>query len=234
MHPRGHVMLTFVPTTSSDRVRLTQAERVEQSTTALLAAAVELFAEQGYAATTPSQVSERAGYSRGMVRVRFGSKLGLLQAVVEREFEAPLIAPARDLSLRGIDRMLGIVDALRTMLAEERAFMRATLMVSFESVSTLRELGSHTEAWLSQLEQAVTDALQDGQQDGSVRLDLDCEAEGKHWVATGVGLAFRWCQDHPLFDYDEALLEWRRRLERQCAAPAEDARRGNGRARARS
>jgi AcrR family transcriptional regulator len=154
-----------------------------------------------------------------MVRVRFGSKLGLLRAVLEREFEAPLIAPARDLSLRCIDRVLGIVDAMTTMVAEEPAFFRA--------VSTLRDLGPHTEAWLSELEEAVTDALQAGQQDGSVRLDLDCEAEGKHWVATGVGLVFRWCQDDA-FDYDEALLDWRRRLERHCAAPAEDARDGDG------
>lgn len=219
---------------SAKRVRLTQAERVEQSTAALLTAAVELFAEQGYGATTPSQVSERAGYTRGMVRVRFGSKLGLLEAVLERDFESPLIAPALDLSSRGIDRVLGIVDALRTMLAEEHEFMRAVLMVSFESVSTLRDLRPHTEGWLSRLEQAVNAALRDGQQDGSVRLDLDCEAEGRHWVATGVGLAFRWCQDAPGFDYDEALLEWRGRLERLCAAPGEDHRSPNGRTASRA
>jgi AcrR family transcriptional regulator len=62
----------------------TQAERVAASDKALLAAAIELIAERGYERTTLALIGERAGYSRGLVTQRFGSKEKLLWAVIKQ------------------------------------------------------------------------------------------------------------------------------------------------------
>lgn len=52
----------------------TQAERRASSQLRLLQAAAEILIEEGFAAATFDRISQRAGYSRGMVTERFGSR----------------------------------------------------------------------------------------------------------------------------------------------------------------
>ncbi|KAA0080284.1 TetR/AcrR family transcriptional regulator [Mycolicibacterium sp. P9-64] len=54
--------------------RRSQRERVEESSRRLAEAAIELIAEKGFSNTTAQEIGIRAGYSRAMVRERFGSK----------------------------------------------------------------------------------------------------------------------------------------------------------------
>ncbi|MEU7532374.1 helix-turn-helix domain-containing protein [Saccharothrix sp. NPDC042600] len=53
----------------------------------ILGAAAALFAEKGYRQTTFADVAERSGISRGSIPWHFGSKEGLLLAVLERSVE---------------------------------------------------------------------------------------------------------------------------------------------------
>ena len=58
--------------------------RSEVSTGKLLDAAAELISEGGYERMTLAAIGKRAGYSHGLVTARFGSKEGLLWALVDR------------------------------------------------------------------------------------------------------------------------------------------------------
>jgi AcrR family transcriptional regulator len=60
------------------RKRRTQAERRAATRTALLDAAVDCLAEEGYAKTTKGRIAERAGVSPGALQHHFGSKAELL------------------------------------------------------------------------------------------------------------------------------------------------------------
>lgn len=62
----------------------TQEQRREASEQQMLKAAIALFARQGYLKTTLAEVGREAGYTAGLVSHKFGSKEGLLQAVVQR------------------------------------------------------------------------------------------------------------------------------------------------------
>ncbi|MDP9867590.1 MULTISPECIES: TetR/AcrR family transcriptional regulator [Streptosporangium] len=53
----------------------------------ILTAAAELFAEKGYRQTTFADVAERSQISRGSIPWHFGSKEGLLLAVLERSVD---------------------------------------------------------------------------------------------------------------------------------------------------
>lgn len=64
--------------------RRTQAERSARTRAALLAAARELFAAQGFTATGREQIAELAGVTRGALYHHFGSKEQLFRAVVEQ------------------------------------------------------------------------------------------------------------------------------------------------------
>jgi AcrR family transcriptional regulator len=73
--------------------RRTQAERTEATTTALVAAARELFAKEGYDATSLDAVAARAGVTKGAVYHHFNGKRQLFEAVFTGEVErmaAPL------------------------------------------------------------------------------------------------------------------------------------------------
>lgn len=70
--------------TTASQPRRTQEERKAESERRMIRAAIELFASQGYLKTTMNQVGEAAGYSGGLVSHRFGSKEGLLKAVLGR------------------------------------------------------------------------------------------------------------------------------------------------------
>ena len=49
----------------------------------ILSAALELFAGDGYNATSTSRIAKKAGVSEGLIFRHFGSKKGLLQAIME-------------------------------------------------------------------------------------------------------------------------------------------------------
>jgi len=61
----------------------TQGERRRQTRTALLDAAAALFAERGVAASSVDAIAEAAGRTSGAVYDHFGSKEGLLFALLE-------------------------------------------------------------------------------------------------------------------------------------------------------
>jgi AcrR family transcriptional regulator len=75
----------------------TQTERTEATTTALISAARELFAEDGYAATSLDAVVAKAGVTKGALYHHFAGKRELFAAVFAAEQErisAALVAAA--------------------------------------------------------------------------------------------------------------------------------------------
>src|SRR5919202_4926817 len=60
------------------------ALRVARTEAVLMDAAHDLFLEQGYVATTLTQVAERAGLAPRTVYVRFGTKAALFTRVIDR------------------------------------------------------------------------------------------------------------------------------------------------------
>ncbi|MGH3678326.1 MAG: TetR/AcrR family transcriptional regulator [Mycobacterium sp.] len=67
--------------------RRTQAERREATTSALVDAARDLFAQDGYAATSLDAVAAKARVTKGAVYHHFESKQQLFEAVFAREVE---------------------------------------------------------------------------------------------------------------------------------------------------
>lgn len=62
--------------------RMTQSERRERSQQELLEATMRVVSSKGVAAATFDAIGKEAGYSRGLVTQRFGSKSGLISALI--------------------------------------------------------------------------------------------------------------------------------------------------------
>jgi AcrR family transcriptional regulator len=71
-------------------VRLSRAERREQTRQELISAAEACFVTQGFHASSVDEVAERAGYTKGAVYSNFASKEDLFFAVYERRVEQML------------------------------------------------------------------------------------------------------------------------------------------------
>ena len=74
------------PTGSSFRSRLTQDEKTAETRRRLLDAAIVCLIDRGYANTTTSEITERAGLSRGAQLYHFPTKEELLTRAVEHLF----------------------------------------------------------------------------------------------------------------------------------------------------
>lgn len=156
--------------------RRTQAERRAESDDRLLGAAAEIVAREGYLALTLERVGERAGFSRGLASRKYGSKDGLVaalihraEAVVHREIDAAIAGIADPL-----DRIAALFDRFFALVLHDEA-VRA-YFVLFGAVIANRLGPAHVfETVQARFGARLETLVRDGQAAGSVRGDLVVE-----------------------------------------------------------
>lgn len=91
----------------------------------ILSAALELFAEKGYAATATGAIARQAGVAEGLIFKHFRSKKELLLKLV-RPLLSGLLFPLSVRRLRRMvsDQSLSLEDLLRSLLIERLAFVK--------------------------------------------------------------------------------------------------------------
>lgn len=196
--------------------RRTQQERKAESTQRLLTAAVELIAEKGFATTSAAEISERAGYSKSMVQFKYGTKEALLETLLRDEYETRLLIDT-SAHLTGLERILGQVDQLDNEVLDNPDLMRGFFALCFESFGPVPSLNEWINDWLSRYDEATTSALRAGRVDGSIRLDIDPDAEASAFVAMGLGYAFRWMVSGGTNDFAALMAQWRKHLRNHLA-----------------
>lgn len=118
--------------TGRSRSRRTQAERRDESEQRLLVAAAEIIEEEGFAAATFDAIGTRAGYSRGLASQKFGSKDGLVRAVIAfltARVEAHYLVRVDGLSSY-LACILAYVDVLLDDLESDRLFRAYFVMMA--------------------------------------------------------------------------------------------------------
>jgi AcrR family transcriptional regulator len=156
------------------RRRRTQAERRDESERGLVKAAIAVVSEEGVNAATFEAIGRRGGYSRGLVGQRFGSKLGLIEAVIAylHDDKETYAADHRADGLPGLQAILTYVDRYLQRLSdlgEAQAYFRL-LGWAVADISAFRSAfaGEHDrvrarlEAWLIR-----------GQAERQIRPDID-------------------------------------------------------------
>ncbi|NUR91734.1 MAG: TetR/AcrR family transcriptional regulator [Nonomuraea sp.] len=134
-------------------------------------AAVELIAEQGYAATTVDAIAERAGVAKGTVFYNFGNKEGLFSALLEHSIGKLAAALAEaDRGETAIEALDSVVLGQLRFFEEYGPFARVLLAEMWhaawqEAVAELRErvLGVYA------------GVLRRAADQGEIRSDLDVE-----------------------------------------------------------
>ncbi|MBJ8344374.1 TetR/AcrR family transcriptional regulator [Antrihabitans sp. YC2-6] len=204
----------------------TQVERSSTSAERLRLALADLVIEQGYISTTAAEIGVRAGYSRAMVRERYGSKDALLIAL-QREYEELLVGDSTGLEgATGLDSLLAGFDRLLSFARDHPRLLRAILIVSLEGAAGNHLMRPEVRRWLELLVGQFELWLTAGQNDGSIRADLDASAESEQLVVEAIGHAYRWIQTDIAVGFTDRIESWRNRVVRHLASGR---RRGEGR-----
>jgi AcrR family transcriptional regulator len=182
-------------------------ERSELSTRRLLEAAGDLIVEGGYEAMTLAAVGERAGYSRGLVTARFGSKDQLLGALVERiidRWNHRNVLP-RTRAASGRDAIVILLDAITGQIERDPTDVRVLYALMFEALRPIPELRSTFVAFHATMRADLASLVRRGLRDGSIAPGTSPAKEAALIVAGLRGVGYQWRLDPDGFDPLPAL-----------------------------
>ncbi len=176
------------------------------STTRLVRAAAEMLVEVGYERMTLAAIGRRAGYSYGLVTQRFGSKEGLMWAVVE---SMVVDWTGRERLRAGtagswLSRIRPIIEGVRASAARDPVSLRALWAVMFEAVKPGTMLNERIQELHRNQRTNTARAIEVEVKAGRIPPDLAPEATAAVVIGALRGLAYQWLLD-PSFDYDGAL-----------------------------
>jgi AcrR family transcriptional regulator len=189
----------------------TQAERSGQSARRLLDAAIALGSERGFDRTSVSDICRRAGYSRAMVNERYGSKAGLLRAMMSVRFES-WMTPGPSDDRTGLERALAHVTAFENAAAEDPKTLRAFLVLCYETTGPIPDLAEWMNVALDRYRASVAERLRAGQADGSVRDDLEPDEAARDYTTYVLGCGLQWTLDPQRMDLASECPRLRERL----------------------
>jgi AcrR family transcriptional regulator len=200
--------------------RRTQAERRARSEQSLLEAAEQLIAEKGSSRTTLAEIGERAGYSRGLVNQRFGSKRDLVSRLTRRiqeRFRDRILVPALE-DRTGLDALLTAVDAYLGGMDVSSGTGRAFYVLMAESLGPVPEIRETFATANREFRAFVERRIKDGIEAGEIRSDIELAAQAGMIVGALRGITLQWLVDPNGLDLRATSRELRQTLERSLRA----------------
>ena len=180
----------------------TQEQRREQSERQMLKAAIALFARQGYLKTTLTEVGKEAGYTAGLVSHMFGSKEGLLQAVVDhisRRFLNDQLGDAIQVD-SATESMNSYIEIYLTEVTLREGPMRALYAIMGEAIGAVPDIRPSIAALNARARERLQDIIQRGIEQGEFRKDTDTEAAAALIIGALRGLVMQHLVDPKKFD----------------------------------
>jgi AcrR family transcriptional regulator len=163
---------------------------------AVLEAAIQLFARQGYAATRVDDVAREAGVAKGTVYLYFGSREELLVAAFDTfsKRSAAIVEEARQPGC-AIDRLHTLVRSVLSMIADEPTLSRVLLDLwsARRDTTPLIDMAATYRDYRT----AIAALLRDGIAQGVVRPDAT-EHHATVVVAAIEGCVVQWLADPSL------------------------------------
>ena len=176
---------------TANRPRRAQRERVQTALDLLREAAIDVLVEQGMVRATAQEIASRAGYSREMVRVRYGTKERLVQTILTGPVEDLLTADPPE-AADGLDELAQRLDGARQLIQDQPRLIKAFLVVMFEAAGGAESVRPHMTTWAHRAIDSISGAVRKGQGDGSIAAGLDSERTARWIIRSIVGLSHEW------------------------------------------
>jgi TetR/AcrR family acrAB operon transcriptional repressor len=192
-----------------------RAQQAAATRARLIAAASQLFADNGYAATSVAAIGEAADVSRGLVNFHFHTKERLLHAVIEElvaELESHMF-PASTQASTPIELLGVLIDAHRTFVTEQPDRARLLFRLQAEELNPALGLDAFAKLhhrWLERTRPWWDAGLAAGE------LDPSLEHNAVTTVVIGAlrGIALEWLLAPDAVEVEKAYAHLRLTLER--------------------
>lgn len=158
-------------------VRRTQTERRQESEARLIRGAIDIIARQGVGALTFEAISRQSGMSRGSVTQRFGSKEGLIEAILihlHEDQQARLQARDMD-TLSGRAAISAYIDLAITHMGQT-GDVRAYYLLLSSSLEDTGGLGTRFRETHAEVAQQLQAWIGQGQATGDIAPAIDGKA----------------------------------------------------------
>jgi AcrR family transcriptional regulator len=171
-------------------VRLSRAERREQTRQELISAAEACFVTQGFHASSVDEVAERAGYTKGAVYSNFAAKEDLFFAVYERRVEQRLVEVVPGLRQAGAEYAFDWLAAATIQRRDRDDGWLAVFLEFWAHVLRHPELRDRFAAIHARLQAQLAEAVQQLAEDRGLALpsDLTASQVALAWSAMEIGL----------------------------------------------
>ncbi len=200
-------------------VKMAIQQRAQRTRERLLDTALRLISEKGSGETTFEAISEASGISRGSIRFHFGSKSGLLFAVVDRAFdvfENEILAPL--LGDDGPTTFAEAIEANRDFLRDHQEAGRLFLVLMSESLGPRRELQPQLSELYERFRRFIRVWVQAAQRNGSVAPRVDVDSASAVILGALVGLHYQWQLDPERVELDRVYATLTEVLDRGLAS----------------
>jgi AcrR family transcriptional regulator len=161
---------------------------------AIVQAALELFAAKGARGTSVADVAERVGITPPAVLHHFGTKDDLLLAVVgerDRRSQGAFLDLLAEGGLAAIRNLAEVAEANEN----ERQLVACYVVLEAENLQDDDVAHCYFLTRSRTMRQAITAALEKGQEAGEIRADVDCKAKADEILAFMAGAAVQWSLD---------------------------------------
>jgi AcrR family transcriptional regulator len=160
---------------------------VEQTTRGrLIAAAAEVFCENGYEGTTVAEVARRAGLTTGAIYANFRDKAELLLQTIERDIAVWVaeLEAARNSGVSAADRVLLMA---RRLVAQSGQSDRPVFVEMFAAARRDPEVGMRVAEVLAATQAELARLIEKAQDDGDIDQAWDTRVLAHFCLAVGVG-----------------------------------------------
>ena len=195
-------MIPATVETTVIRPRRTQATRRKESDRRMLRAAARLFAERGVSGTSLADVGMAAGYSRGLPVERFGTKLGLITALLDAMDAWFQVHTARLLDgAKGMRAVELRMDAHLASVERDATSTAALYSIYTESLFAMSELQPHVARVTGRWCEGLADNLREARRAGEIGRRVDCDGEARFLLAAMRGLVIQYLLDRSDADF---------------------------------
>jgi AcrR family transcriptional regulator len=189
--------------------RRTQEERRAESGYKLLEAAAQLIGQKGFVQTSLEEIGLKAGYSRGLVSHRYGSKEGLARELMHE------ISVGMARNLEPITEDYSGLEAVRRIAKEYLASVenatvrtRALYVLMFESLGPLSGLRKDFDAITEEFNRVFQLQLELAVKKGEIPEHTHCKTVAFNLVAHLRGITLMWITNPNMVDVPEIFNEF--------------------------
>jgi AcrR family transcriptional regulator len=196
----------------------TQAERTALAESSMIFAAIELLNSVGIQGTTLVAIGERSGYSRGLATHHFGSKPGLLRAVLRR-----ITAMWTEKLVRNLDGKTGLqaftnaIDTHLEHVLRHPDYIRAMNILWGAALDPASEFKPNVAEFMRIQRESVAAWVKEGQESGEISPEIDASRIAEQFYGTLIGLNNQWLVA-PEIDLRTAYEDYKQNILRLLSA----------------